>query len=36
MNEINVVGLDLAKNVFRVHAVDEAWHYSVRSVRLIS
>jgi len=30
MNEINVIGLDLAKNVFQVHGVDSAGEVVVR------
>ncbi len=30
MNKISVVGLDLAKNVFQVHAVDEAGEVVLR------
>ena len=30
MNKINVIGLDLAKNVFQVHGVDSAGEVVVR------
>ena len=30
MNEITTIGLDLAKNVFQVHGIDEAGQVIVR------